>query len=52
MLALTHSTPCQPSAQGSPAAPTHPGRDGEPRAAYKIFIATTETEQEQAKVDN
>lgn len=43
MLALTHSTPCQPSAHGSPPVGTHPGRGGEPRAAYKLFIATTET---------
>ena len=38
---LTHSTPCQLSAHGSPPTGTHPGRSGNSRAAYKLFSANT-----------
>lgn len=36
-----HPTPCQFSTQGSPPFVTHPGKDGDPSAVYKPFIANT-----------
>lgn len=37
----SHTTPCQSSPQGSPPLATHPGREGDPNAAYKPLIAAT-----------
>jgi hypothetical protein len=36
-----HRTPCQPSPQGSPPSPVHPGRGGDPSEMYSSFIAKT-----------
>lgn len=42
ILKFTHCTPSQFSAQGSPPFGIHPGSTGDPRDAYKLFMATTE----------
>lgn len=42
MFELLHWTPCHCSPQGSPADATHPGRTGEPSAAYSLLIAATD----------
>nr|GMC83836.1 hypothetical protein Iba_chr04cCG5910 [Ipomoea batatas] len=39
ILALTQSTPCQCSSQGSPPNGTHPGSRGKPKLAYILLIA-------------
>lgn len=41
MFKLSHWTPCQASAHGSPPTGIHPGRRGDPSAVYKLLIAAT-----------